>query len=238
MPSKVDKGKAIELKEQGKTYAEIAEELGCSVVWCKKNLKEVVKNKEGKEMLEKYILQSKSKQAITSGQIKKMLLTDFAKELEAMSDTEADEFVAAKTKNIKRKIAEAGGVVRPLWMHPEHSKESFGRMLDLVNDFDSRLYDLLEDFKQDMRDITGEDVKYIDLSAINTLLMLSQLGVHKYGSSKVIAFCDSLTNVSVHLRKLNNESTVRVGRNITNLRDKSGTKVCTADFADLEHLMY
>lgn len=35
----VDKQKALELREQGKSYAEISEELGCSIDWCKRNLK-------------------------------------------------------------------------------------------------------------------------------------------------------------------------------------------------------
>ena len=239
MASKIDKEKAVALKEQGKTYIEIATELGCSVDWCKRNLKEVVKNKEGKEMLEKYILQSKSKQAITSGQIKKMLLEDFASDLEALSDAEKEDFISSKTKSIKRKITEAGGVVRPLWMHPKHSKESFQRVLDLVNDFDSRLYDLLEEFKYDMQDITGEDVKYIDLSAMNTLKMLSQLGVSQYGSSKIVSFCETLTSISDHLHILNKKTTTaRHSRGVDNLRENCNQKTYTTDFSDLEHLMY
>lgn len=42
----VDKVKAIELRLQGKTYKEISEELDCSLVWCKKNLKDVVVSKD------------------------------------------------------------------------------------------------------------------------------------------------------------------------------------------------
>lgn len=239
MVKKVDKEKAVALKEQGKTYTEIAAELGCSVDWCKRNLKEVVKNKEGKEMIEKYISQSKSKQAITSGQIKKMLLEDFANDIETMSEVEKEDFVESKTKSIKRKITEAGGVVRPLWMHPKHSKESFQRVLDLVNDFDSRLYDLLEEFKYDMQDITGEDIKYIDLSAMNTLKMLSQLGVGQYGSSRIVSFCEALTSVSDHLHILNKETTTaQHNRGVDNLRENCNQKTCTADFPDLENLMY
>lgn len=38
----VDRVKATELRKQGKTYKEIAEECNCSVVWCKKSLKDVI----------------------------------------------------------------------------------------------------------------------------------------------------------------------------------------------------
>ena len=37
----VDKKRAVELREDGLTYEKIAEELGCSTVWCKVNLKGV-----------------------------------------------------------------------------------------------------------------------------------------------------------------------------------------------------
>ena len=234
---KIDKVKAVELKEQGKTYAEIAEELGCSVDWCKKNLKEVVKNKEGKEMLEKYILQSKSKQAITSGQIKKMLLADFAKELESMSDKETEEFLKAKTTAVKRKINEAGGIVRPQWMHPEYSKQSFRRVLDLVDEFDSRLYEMLEELKYDMQEITGEDTPHIDLSVLSTLKMLSQLGVSQFGASKIVNICDNLATVSERLHELNKD-TIKVQSKTTKATNAPTSKVRSSDFADLEHTMY
>lgn len=42
----VDKQKAITLRKQGFSYAEIAEQCGCSVSWCKVNLKNVADYKE------------------------------------------------------------------------------------------------------------------------------------------------------------------------------------------------
>ena len=233
MVKKVDKNKATTLKEQGKTYVEIAVELGCSVDWCKRNLKEVVKNKEGKEMIEKYILQSKSKQAITSGQIKKMLLDDFASEIETMSEKEVEDFLKAKTTAMKRKINEAGGIVRPQWMHPEYSRQSFRRVLDLVDEFDSRLYEMLEEIKHDMKDITGDDIPHLELSVLSTLKMLSQLGVGQFGASRIVNICDNLTSVADRLHDLN-EVSVSKDNNV----GQSRSQMRTADFADIEQTMY
>ena len=42
----VNKEKAIELRKEGKTYPEIAEQLGCSVIWCSKNLKGIMITKD------------------------------------------------------------------------------------------------------------------------------------------------------------------------------------------------
>lgn len=41
MIHKVDKARAICLRKQGNTYKQIAQELNCSVDWCKRNLKDV-----------------------------------------------------------------------------------------------------------------------------------------------------------------------------------------------------
>ena len=43
MPKHIDKQQAIILREQGKSYQEIAQQLGCSIPWCKANLKHVPK---------------------------------------------------------------------------------------------------------------------------------------------------------------------------------------------------
>lgn len=37
----IDKQMAVKLRQQGMTYSEISEVLGCSDAWCKKNLKDV-----------------------------------------------------------------------------------------------------------------------------------------------------------------------------------------------------
>jgi len=41
----IDKTKAIELRKQGKQYSDISEILGCSLSWCKQNLKDVIVTK-------------------------------------------------------------------------------------------------------------------------------------------------------------------------------------------------
>jgi len=42
----IDKTKAIELRKQGKQYSDISEILGCSLSWCKQNLKDVIVTKD------------------------------------------------------------------------------------------------------------------------------------------------------------------------------------------------
>ena len=232
MVKKVDKNKATTLKEQGKTYIEIAAELGCSVVWCKKNLKDTVKNKEGKEMLQKYIDLAKSSTGITSGQIRKMLKQDHEGTLTGMDDKQANEFLEVEVAKVKRKLQDEDCIVRPHWMSPKHSNRSLRRMLELVDDFDSRLYEMLEEFKADMEEITGEKTEYIDLSAISTLLNISQLGVQKYGSSRIAGMCQNLADTASKLERRNGKQASKGSLDLRAIFNNSN------DFSDLEECMY
>lgn len=44
----IDKVEAVKLREQGHTYKEIADLLGCSEIWCKKMLKDVKRGVDSK----------------------------------------------------------------------------------------------------------------------------------------------------------------------------------------------
>ena len=45
----VDKHKAIKLRQDGYQYKDIAAELGCSLAWCKQNLKHIEVLKDSKK---------------------------------------------------------------------------------------------------------------------------------------------------------------------------------------------
>lgn len=58
----VDKNKAVELRNLGHNYQEISDKVGCSVDWCKRNLKGVTKGASLKEVIklhEVYVAYSK-----------------------------------------------------------------------------------------------------------------------------------------------------------------------------------
>lgn len=200
---KVDKAKAVELKQQGLTYKQIAEALGCSEVWCKKNLKAVVKDKQKTDMIEKYITKSCSKQGITSGAITYMLEQDMYSELKDLPETKKQEQLQKQARIVKRKVREAGGIVRPHWMHPMYSKECLALMLEFVDDFDRYLSDRLHEFLQDMKDLTGEQPRNMDASVLSTVSMISQLGMQTYGASGTVSICNKLSETADELYKKN-----------------------------------
>ena len=63
----IDKQRAVELKESGLTNKEIAQRLGCSEDWCKKNLKGIKKKDIKPEDFEYLKTKGKGKSCITTG---------------------------------------------------------------------------------------------------------------------------------------------------------------------------
>jgi len=61
----VDKVKAVELRQQGLNYKEIAQELGCSEIWCKKNLKDINKNKVEFNIIKELTVKALSSDGVT-----------------------------------------------------------------------------------------------------------------------------------------------------------------------------
>lgn len=71
---KIDRLKAQELRELGLRYDEISKELGCSVAWCKLNLKNVNKNEDQDLIILKLIEVCKRKGYLTLAEVEDMFL--------------------------------------------------------------------------------------------------------------------------------------------------------------------
>lgn len=133
----VNKQEAIKLRELGLGYKEIAEKLGCSVQWCKVNLKDVQKNTKESNLIEKCITLGLRPQGITTVEIRKTLVSVYD-----VTDNEGgltDEGLRLY-KKIKTKVREKEGtIVRPAWMVPEHVDEVFKAVLQAVDNIDRRI---------------------------------------------------------------------------------------------------
>jgi hypothetical protein len=189
----IDLELGISLREQGMTYIEIAKELGCSVVWCKVNLKDVSKNKGEKEILKEIILQSRTKEGITEGQIR-----NIARKLYPFNTTK--EFLLEEKKIISRFKAhirkDPESTIRPHFMKPENSIVIFHNVLNAVNEVNERITSIITEIRRenDMDDSYEMSLRY----AIIKML---------YGSSMsdtaVITYCNYLEKTSNKLDELN-----------------------------------
>ena len=126
----IDIDKAKELREQGYSYPKIAEELNCSVDWCKKNLASVSKNTQEKKAITQAIELAQSDSGITNGQIRQLVQTVYpyeaSKEYEQIESKAMARFKAAINRS-------PNTVVRPYWMHPQNAQYSFSLVLSAVD---------------------------------------------------------------------------------------------------------
>ena len=192
----VDKEKAVELRKQGLTYKQIAEEIGCSEVWCKKNLASVVMDKEAEdaEILEKCLMIAKTNRGITTQQILKLAMK---KEDYDMTATALKEHKKAILRKYKTKIKAAEGIVRPQWMVPEAANASFRKMLDLVNELDERMYESVLEFREEF----GLDASY-DKAILYGLSQMSYAS-YSFGNVDIERLAHRLSSIANELEKRN-----------------------------------
>lgn len=186
MIKRVDRVRAEELRLSGKSYIEISKELGCSEIWCKKNLKGVVKHKKESDIVTALTKKALEKSGITAGDIFR----------EATGLTESDSAITYKEESelvtqLKRKIkSNTGAIIRPHWMVPDDSIKSLNLVMAAVNVMDERLYDCVVEIIKEL----GLDETYIkSLSKAITQLT--------YGGN-----LNSPINISVLLKSLEDTS--------------------------------
>jgi len=168
----IDKKKAIELREMGLSYDDIAKEIKCSVVWCKKNLKGVSKNTNEKGAINDLIKKAQSKDMLTKGEIlkeiRKIQPNDFTKESIDIED---------KTmKRFKEKIKVVDDTkIRPYWMKPDAPMAILFDVLREVHDADLRMHEAINN----IRETHNMDESYIKslMYAINNLTQAGNRGI-------------------------------------------------------------
>ena len=215
----IDKQKALELREKGATYAEIAEELGCSVDWCKRNLKGIPKHTIEKDAVNALIKRAKSSTAITSGDIvvesRKLHPNNFSKE-----------HMEAEVKHVKRmrdKIkADKETIIRPYWLEPTQSRSIFYAVLKTLQERDARLQEDIDAIRQEF----DLDLSY-SASLAYALLSMSAQG-SKILKRPVITEINRIESIVDELEKRNSSASVKIPNKPPHY----------LDFSDIEDYIY
>ena len=216
----VNKEKAVELREAGYTYPEICAELGCSIDWCKRNLKGYGRLAAERPAVQRLMELSKKQGGITSldilKEVRNLYPNDFSKE--------AKEEEVKHIRRIKAKVKmDKDVIVRPQWMLPDHAKEIFYAVLRKVQDRDERLQEDIDDIREQF----GLDHKYTN-SLAYALVTLGEKGSIFLGRS-VATEIDRLSDIVEVLDKRNQE----------NMKVKVPQKIKPmSDFDDLADFMY
>lgn len=193
----VNKQEAIKLRELGLGYKEIAEKLGCSVQWCKVNLKDVQKNTKESNLTEKCISLGLRPEGITTVEIRKTLVSEYD-----VTDTEGgltDEGLRLY-KKIKTKVREKEGtIVRPAWMVPEHVDEVFKAVLQAVDNIDRRIDEEIVDVISVINP-SKEDYDSTYKSLQSQIFNLTYVG-RSFSKKEYESILSSLEQTVIELRK-------------------------------------
>lgn len=190
----VDKLRALQLRESGSTHKQIADELGCSVDWCKQNLRGVKKYTNEETEVKGLILQATSKDAITTGDIKRSVRSLYPLD----SSKESKELDVKAIRRFRGKVMlDSKSVVRPYWMQPKDSKLSLNLLLSAVNLVDEYVFEQVNHIRKEL----NLDTSYIKslTFAINQLTYAGSMS----SNQPITEVLENLTNIAEELERRN-----------------------------------
>lgn len=202
MPKVIDpvvRSKAIVLREEGKSYKEISEELGVSPRWVAKELSGIKTNKQ--KTVEDLCAKSKTKYGVSKGEIY------YNMKLNELDKQEG----ASEMKNVTQRIKQSGdgSLVRPDWMFPMLAQFVTKRVLRFVIETEDRF----EEEAQELRNIlldscrTEEEEKLVPsvkrLKATYAHLMNMLCDQSPDKNMKVQSYIDSIQATALALQERN-----------------------------------
>lgn len=124
----VDIDKAKALRANGMSLQQVADELGCSLAWCKQNLKGTKAPSRDKPIIEAVRTKGKTPDGITSTEVR-------AQVKQAYKDLQGTD-LEAKVRDIKKAARRdnADVLIRPYWMIPTMAKDCTELMLEFANE--------------------------------------------------------------------------------------------------------
>lgn len=130
----IDIDKAKLLRQEGKTLQEVADIVGCSLAWCKANLKGTKQVSRDKELIEGIRTKGKSKDGIASTEVRILVKNEYPN----LEGNELEDKVTAIKKAARRDNKDV--IIRPYWMVPEQARDCTTMMLE----FAQEIYELKE----------------------------------------------------------------------------------------------
>lgn len=175
----INKQKAVDLRLSGLTHQQIADQLGCSLDWCKQNLKGIGKQTKHSLLIDQVRQIGRTVKGITNLDVF-MLIKNAYPQLPAKDLTE---LISDIKKAARRGCKDV--TIRPDWMPPETSKRSLETMISMgqeVYEFKQSLAEKYrEEFNLDADYQSGIVYELSKLSAgKNNKLM--PMGLVRYGT--------------------------------------------------------
>lgn len=202
MPKVIDpavRSKAIILREEGKSYKDISDELGVSPRWVAKELSGIKTHKQ--KTVEDLCAKSKTKYGVSKGEIYYNL------KLHELDKQEG----ASEMKNVTQKIKQSGdgNLVRPDWMFPMLSQFVTKRVLRFVIEAEDRFEEeaqelhniLLDSCRNEEEERLVPSVKRLKATYAHLMNMLCDQSPDK--NMKVQSYIDSIQTTALALQERN-----------------------------------
>lgn len=121
---------AVQMRQAGSTYPQIAEATGYSLDWCKKNLGGVEKNQNERKAVKEAIKLAQCYKGITNGEIQQLIQTVYPYE----DSKEYEQLMDKAMRRFKASINRAPNtLIRPYWMSYGRPQESFNLLLQATD---------------------------------------------------------------------------------------------------------
>ena len=188
----INKEKAIDLRKQGHTYQQIADALGCSVDWCKRNLSKIPKNTKSIDVYALCRQKAQSRDGITNQEIQHNIRLCFP-------EYTTYKQIEPEYKRIKRKLnQDKECVIRPHWMIPNKAQQCMSSLLMSVNALEDRINDEINTIRSEL----GLSDEY-SRGLLYSLISLTSGGVLLHGRP-VESIIDGLQHAIEKLEDRNN----------------------------------
>jgi hypothetical protein len=181
----VDKEKAVALRQQGLTHIEIAQQLGCSIAWCKANLNGIKKPSKDADLINEVRRLGRSKDGVTTGEIRRLV--------EQYHPTMNGKTLSNKVDQIKQssKRGHKDVIIRPYWLLPDRPQETINLMMDLAQS----IYERIDSAALDYRQAFNLDESY-HKSVVYQLVALSAGENNNLLPQGILNYGDYLTSLS------------------------------------------
>ena len=215
--------KAIELREAGFAYKQIAAMLDISEWWCKQNLKHV-ENKLKKKYEAMYI-KSKTSTGISKSEI--------GSELDIYNLPEQDVSKSMNTAVRRIRSNNKENVVRPDWMVPEAARFMTDTVVRVSMDVEERCHEEAAYLYYVLKESTEQD-KHHELPSIRKIkgamvaLAMGAVSSQKNSGTKLASWLESLYNTANKLENRNANMKISV----------KNSEQAQKDFKDLEEFMF
>jgi hypothetical protein len=189
----IDIDKAKLLRSEGKTLQEVADTMGCSLAWCKANLKGTKQANKDLALIEQVRHMGRSVQGVTTGEIKMLTTGHYPNMIGEELETKTEAIRKAARRN------NPDVVIRPYWMLPDCPRECTLAMIEAADE--------VWRFKEYLADKYRKDFDLDETYArtiVHALTMLSAGENNKLMPQGLLAYGAHLERIQEQLDSRNN----------------------------------